>query len=372
MYRRKLKSPEPDQPETINSKTKIIIAVSLCLLLIILMTVYFIKGSDEVNSEKVNKSNLLPDKFKSDIDSILHVFGIDSSWTKEIRNRINEPGIDKNKLWIAKEIMIPEDLMTIEINFELSEYFRKNLLSGKVTEDPKSRNLNILISKSDTSHSIIGIMKFIYSDSVKRNASEVCIILDSLDFLSSDEAVNILSTSENISAIMPLRNDKADYQSLIMESGKNYLIELTIGDENNITADFKSDMKSLTWKSKVKSISLNFPNSSAIIIRDQLGDAEFENNVRKEFESYKFKVYPDSIYKFSVSGDNRVKAIFSDISKNSKSGLKKLLFKVKLNSAEFAEYKTEVYKFKKAGYKFLSFREFAGKADTSAVNSVIK
>lgn len=370
MYRRKLKSPEPDQTKPENNKTKIIIAASLCLLLLMLMTIYFFSGSDKGSSENLLHSALQPAKMESDIDSILSVFGIESSWRKDIKKNVKESGIEKNNLWIAKDILIPEDLMTIEINYELSEYFRKNMLIGNAAEDPKTKNLKILISKSDTSGSKIGILNFIYSDTLKRKAPDICIILDSIDFLSADEAGIILNTSENVSAILPLRNDKADFQSIIMESGKNFLIELTIGDENNITADIKSDMKSLTWKSKIKSVSLNFPDASGIIIKNQLDDAEFVKNVRQEFESYKFKVYSDSIYKLSVSGENKIKDLFGEILKHSKNGLKKLLFKIKFSPAEFNEYKTEVYKFKKAGYKFLSFREFTGKTDASAADSI--
>lgn len=369
MYRRKLKTPEPDNKSPINNKTKIIIASALCLLMLLLMTLFFFRNPDNGNSDNTVLNSISTAKFNSDIDSILSVYGIENSWIRDIKSKIKETGIDGKTLWTAREILIPSDLMTIEINYDISGYIRKYSLKEKVTEDPKNKNIKMLISKTDSAQTVIAALNFIYADTLKRIKPSVCIILDSIDYMQVDEAENLLNTTENVSLILPLRNDKADYQSVILESGKDYIIELTIGDENNITADVKSDMKDLTWKSKVKSIALNFHNASGIVFKNQINDKEFVNNVIKEFESYNFKVFNESIYKKQINGENKVYALINDIRSDSVSKSNKLLYKVKLNPAEFNEYKTEAYKLKKAGYKFLSFREFTSKPDSADFNS---
>lgn len=365
MYQRKLKSQIPEAGKPDGSKLRIIIAGFLFIVCILLVILYLNDENGKQDNDKIVSSNITGESINSSIDSLLTVLGIEKTWIKEIKAGKKNTGIDLQNLWIAKEIIIPADLTTVDVNVELTKLMRERNLILTATENPKTKSLNVNISMSnDSSVKLIGIMNFVYSDSVKRLSSDVCLVLDSLEFLSTDDAANILSSSENFTVILPLRNDKADYQSLIMESGKNYLIELVAGDENNITADLKTDMKSLTWKSKIKSICVNFPDATAVIIKDSNISDEFKNSIMNEFKNYNFKVYSDTVYKPFAYHENKVNLLLEDIINKSKSGVKYQSVKLTLTPDEFSELKSKSYSLKRAGYRFLNFKEYINKTDT--------
>lgn len=358
MYRRKLntQTPEPET-ESGNKKLKLIIISSLGLLLIILFYFYIsfgIEESVEVNEVVISKPVSREDLIKN-IDSILFSFGIQPGWIKEKPNKNSD-------LWISKEVKIPNDLQTIDLNFELTNYLRSKTLNEKIIEDPKTRNLNIEIySLKDTVRKTIGNLKITYSDSLKRNASDICIVMDSLEFYTLPEVQEILSSAETYSLFLPLRNDKADYQSAILEANKDYIVEFLIGDENNVIADFKTDMKESFWKSKVKSAAMNYPKTAGVILKSNSETAEFADKVKEEFLKNNMNVYKDTVFtQFKRSGEI-VNSLFESIKENSSKGQPVLIYSVNLNLADFKEFEKKVYQLKKLGYRFYKFSEIMKK-----------
>lgn len=369
MYQRKLNTQTPDKYIFRENKIKIITAASLFLLFLIIVIIFF-TGKDNGKENSVSKIILLtPELLSHDIDSILSSFGIQKNWVKDIKNTVKESGVSKENLWIAREIIIPADLLTIDINYEFSGYFNVKTLGAKIIEDPQTKNVKMSISQSpDSTFKIIGILNFIYSDSVKRNVSDVCIVLDSIESLTTEEAESILNSAENISVMLPLRNDKAEYQSLIKESDKNYLINVLIGNEDNIIADFKPDMKSMVWKAKVKSLILNFSGASGIIIENKDPSSELSNNIKLEFENNKIKIYPDSMFKELNSENNIVRFLFEDIRTQSVNGKRYLLYRVNLNRSEYEEFESGIYSLKKIGFRFFNFDEFIRRKENAEIN----
>ncbi|MCY7362234.1 MAG: hypothetical protein LH629_09245, partial [Ignavibacteria bacterium] len=259
-------------------------------------------------------------------------------------------------LWFAKEVLIPQDILTVELNYELTNYLKTYSLTETVTEDPKTKNLIFnIFSKIDTVKKLNGIVKLIFSDSVKRNISDVCIVLDSIDFYPLKDVQEILELNESYSVFLPLRNDKADYQSGIIEAKKDYLLEFTIGDENNIIADFKTDMKESTWKAKIKSIAMSFPDNAGVILKSSDLYEDFENNVRSELTKNNITVYKDTVFIKFRWGENKINSLFESIISNTISGKNYLTYELNLSPAEFKEYRKKVYRIKKLGYKFYTF-----------------
>ncbi len=221
-----------------NDKLKIIIISLLSVILIVLFYFYFSanekpSSNNSDQSIPVQNSN---DKIIKDIDSIFFTFGIKKEWIRDISGKDSK---SKTTQSVLKEVLIPTDLPVIELNYEVSNYLQAFGFNNKVIEEPKSRNINMEIRKpsvpeKDSSMQSIGSLKFIYTDSIKRNASVVCIIVDSIDSYSLDDAEKILNSNLEYSVFVPLRNDKADYQSKITELKKDYLIKFSIGDENDI------------------------------------------------------------------------------------------------------------------------------------------
>lgn len=344
---------------------KIIIIMLLSVFAVTLF--YFYETAEDKNkipsnTSEQNISVRSKDKILSDVDSILNSFGIRKEWIRE------NPGKDKDQknpgteLMFSKEVRIPADLPSIDLNYEITNYFRNNNNDVKVSEDPRTKNITMnIFSIKDTLLKQTGIIKFTYADSLKRNAAEVALVLDSLDMLSLKQAEEILSSTQEFSVILPMRNDKADYQSRILELNRDYLLKLSVGDEDDIEADFKDGMKESLRSSKIKSLSLSFPNTSGVILISRSGNREFYNAVKNEFLKNSIKVYSDSVFNDFRSGENKVISLFEDIINEAKSGKKFLFYDVKFDPEEFAAYDKMLYSMKKLGYRFTSFKSLISK-----------
>lgn len=358
MYQRKLNTQITEPPKE-NKNIKLIVIASTVALTIILFYLYISLSSDDDNSsgELISVKPVSKETLSKDIDSILFTFGIRKEWIKESAAKENKTEDDKSKNTISKDVRIPNDLLTIELNYELTNYLRSRGIREKVTEDPKTKNLQInILPGSDSLHAISGRLNFIYSDTVKRTSSEVCLILDSIDYYPLAEILGVLDSPEKFSVLLPMRNDKADYQSAILESGKDYLIEFSAGDENDIAADFKSDMPEKVWKAKVKSVSMNNSAASGIIILNGRDQQEFVSIVSDEFTRNNAKVYKDTLYTPFRSGEEKINSLFENIISNTISGKKYLIYKLNFSPAEFSDYEKKVNQMKKLGYKFTDFK----------------
>lgn len=341
-------------------KIKLMIVALLTVLLIILFYFYVSPGDDSssVNNSGKKFTQFSKDKLSKDIDSIIFTFGIRKDWIKDISLKDKEAKNKNEQPFISIEVLVPLDLPFIGLNYEITNYLRNNNYDARVTEDPKTKNIfmNVYFIP-DSSKKQTGILKFSYTDSVKRNAAEVCIVLDSLDSYSLTDVEKILGTIQEFSVFLPLRNDKADYQSMITDMNIDYLLKFSLGNGDDITADFKDDMKESFWKSKVKSVYLTFPRAAGIVLYDKEASPDFIYEVRSEFMNNYFNVYNDSLFIRYKRGENKISSLFTDITTKSGSGKKFLFYAVNFSPAEFSEYDKEVYKLKKLGYRFFDFRE---------------
>jgi len=335
---------------------KIIIAGILCIVFIALL--FFYLSSEKMETEIiVNQTNEnVKDKLNRDIDSVLSTFGIKKEWIKAPVVKGKET--KEKDFIINREVLIPVDLAAIELNYEISNILQKYNLTDRVTEDPRTKNLVISIfSKKDSILYQTGKLNFIYTDSARRYASHVSIVLDSIDSEPITDAERILSSTEQLSVLMPLRNDKADYQSLITGSGKDYLLGLSIGDDYDIQADFNSGMKEKSLKSKIRSLSLSFSSASGVILTGRNVSPELYELVSNEFLKNNLGVYGDTIFSAFKKTDSKVDLLFEDIINKTNAGKKYLFYSLRFTPSEFAGYDEKVYKMKKLGYKFVSFKE---------------
>ena len=120
-------------------------------------------------------------------------------------------------------------------------------------------------------------------------------------------------------------------------------------------------MKESLRSSKIKSLSLSFPNTSGVILISRSGNREFYNAVKNEFLKNSIKVYSDSVFNDFRSGENKVISLFEDIINEAKSGKKFLFYDVKFDPEEFAAYDKMLYSMKKLGYRFTSFKSLISK-----------
>ncbi|HMS34261.1 MAG TPA: hypothetical protein PKC91_09250 [Ignavibacteria bacterium] len=344
---------------------KIIIIVFLSVFAVMLY--YFYETAEDKNkitdnTTEQNNSVKSKDKILSDLDSILNSFGIRKDWIREnpVKDKVQKnPGTE---LIFSKEVRIPTDLPSIDLNYEITNYFRKNNNDVKVSEDPRSKNITMnIFTAKDTVVKQTGIIKFFYADTLKRNAAEVALVLDSIDLFSLKHTEEILISTQEFSVILPMRNDKADYQARIIELNRDYLLKLSVGDEDDIEADFKDGMKESVRSSKIKSLSLSFPNTAGVILISRTGNRELYNAVKNDFIKNNIKVYSDSVFDDFRSGENKVISLFEDIINEAKSGKKFLFYDVKFDPEEFTSYDKMLYSMKKLGYRFTSFKSLISK-----------
>lgn len=346
-----------------SDKLKFILIISLSLVSAVLIYFYITTDKEHHGQEKDAETIVpfTPEKLDSETDSVLNTFGIQKDWIKKInpKDKDLKKVSEQNKdLLISKEVMLPRDLPAIELNLDMTNYFHSRKLESQVVEDPRTKNLTMtLFNINDTSDKPAGLIKFNFKDSLSRNASDICIVIDSIDAITLEDAEEILNSNREFSVFLPLRNDKAEYQSLVTEQKTDHLIKFYTGNEDDILADFRDDMKESQWKSKVKSAAISFANSGGIILYNTGSNPEFYNKVKEEFRNNNIKVYDDTIFTEFNPGENKVSSLIENIKSGNKNGKTVMYFSIFFTIDEFREYEKKIQELKKSGYKFNNFSE---------------
>ena len=342
-----------------------LILIALTSMIIISLLYFYVSYDDRILSTGNTDQNIVRasgDRVLSDIDSILYSFGIRKDWIKDVNIKAKDQKKTGDELLFNREIRIPTDLPVIDLNFEITNYFRKYDNEIKVTEDPRTKNIVMNISTvKDSLHKQAGIIKFSYSDTLKRSAADIVLVLDSLDLYSLKDAEGILTSTQEFSVILPLRNDKADYQSRIIELKRDYLLKLSVGNEDDIETDFRDGMKESVRSSKIKSLGLSFPNTTGVILINKTRNKDFFNAVKNDFMKNDMKVYNDSVFDEYNSSEKKVISIFEDMINEAKKGKKFLIYDINFSPEEFASYDRQVYSMKKLGYRFYNFKDLVNK-----------
>jgi len=251
------------------------------------------------------------------------------------------------------------DLSAAELFIEISSFLKSIDLSSSINEDPKTRNLSINIHHiEDTLKRVLAKIDFIYSDKVKREAADVCIILNNLQDFSEEELNAVLNSTERYSLILPVNIEETDIQSTIFDSGREYLLMLDIGSEDDVHADFRSNMKEKNWKSKVRTLSYEYDKAGGVLLKIRSKQFKFENDVRDEFERYRSNVFRDTVFvdfEQVYDGGKMVTALFNDIKQRTSKGNRSLIYLVSFSFEDFQNYSKRVYSLKKKGYNFMTF-----------------
>jgi len=349
-----------------NLKIKVLILIPLFILTFILFYIHSYTGDNSsTTSEKFySTTGQLHRLASSKIDTILTDFGIKKAW---IENQFRkDKGTTNNdihslteKLWFSKKVTIPLDLSAAELFIEINSFLKSIDLSTTINEDPKTRNLSVNIHHiEDTLKRVLAKIDFFYSDKVKREAADVCIILNNLQDFSEEELNAVLNSTERYSLILPVNIEETDIQSTIFDSEKEYLLLLDIGGEDDIHADFRNNMKGKNWKSKIRTLCYEYDKAGGILLRIQSNQFKFENDVRDEFKRFRGNVFRDSVFidfKHVHDGGNKVKALFSNIKQRASKGNRNLIYLVNFSFEDFQNYSKRVYSLKKKGYKFVTF-----------------
>lgn len=364
-----------------NIKYKIIITFSLLLFLIVLLFLYF-RQSDNTDSEKSGSTFTTPPKqltademkiqLSGDIDSVLYMFGIKKEWIKERNESLIEDKKDKKKtepdvslsrgnLWFSKEVLVPRDLPVAEVNLELAKHLAEIEFGCLGNENPKTGTVSIeFFHLRDSSKKTLADIIFTATDKVRRDAADVCIILDDAADYSINELERILGINENFSVILPDQIDRIDAQTVVMDSKRDYLLKVRIGTEDDITSEFKSNMSDKDLKIKVRTICYEYDKAAGAIILNPKKLYKIESDVLYEFSRYNLKAFRDtSFIKFASveTGAKKVDALLKDIISRSLKGNKSIIYIASLTPEEFDIFNSGSYKIKRIGYRFYTFTE---------------
>jgi len=340
-------------------KYKVILITGLGVILIILTFIFINYDPDKVEPENSleNKAAITPEKFKKDIDSIIYSFGIKEEWKIKVpENKVSISG-DKG-LILAQSIRIPVDIQTINLNLDITNYLEENGFISKTSEDPRSKDIIIeILQVKDSLQTGYAKLNFIYSKDISRNVSETAIVLDSIEYIDFQNAENIIKSVEKFSVFLPIGNDKADYQSMIIDNRKNYLLKFYIGSNDDITSDFRTEMKENVIRQKVRTAAVNFPGVSGVVLYYPKGMKEFAEKISSEFKKNNFTVFSDTLFKAIKTEENKVSKLFEEIKKNSEKGIKVQFYTVSFSEKDFREFENRTEELKKPGYKFISINE---------------
>ena len=367
---------------SLNGNTKVIV---LCSLIALFLVLFFFYRRSAVKNEPVVKEfssvkvrTLSTDELKkiipAKIDSVVALFGVKKEWIKE-DGTVAEQDKQKSKkdktkkpvsppmpnLWFFREISIPKDVPAVEINYEISNSLYELDFDCAGNEDPKNGNLLLNIyNKKDSSKKTMAAVQFVYTDKVKRDAADVCLILDRVEDISQGNLEEVLKSPEKFSVVLPDIVDKIDAQTIVLDSKRDYLLFMNIGTDEDLTAEFKSDMREKEWKSKVRSVCYEYDKAAGVIVLNPKKIFPLGTDVLTEFGLYNLKAYRDTVLiKFDTgeTGRKKIAALFNDINVRTQKGGRSMIYLVTLTSDEFSNYKEEIFKLKRKGFKFFTFTE---------------
>jgi hypothetical protein len=377
-------------------KIKILVAITLVIFVAILIILRLTaKKETETktaeNEVKTTIKQLSPDEIRKnvpvEIDSILFQFGIKSEWIKNIssvppveKSQKEKPQKEKPKkqerqskqttkqqtvtedLLFSKEVTIPKDIPFAEINLEILKLLNGYGLSSVSFEDPKTFNQLFNVYRlQDSSKKAIAKINFLYSDKIKRESADICIVLDNLENFSHSQLEKLLASNEKFSVMLPDDINKIDLQTMVMESRADYLVKADIGLQDDIASEFRSDMKEKEWRVKVRSICYEFDKSAGIILRNPKKQHKMEMELLDEFSKYPVKAYRDTIFSRYFSTEKpqkKISDLFGMILSKARNGITSQVYVVNFSDEDFQRYLSDLHVIKKRGYKFFTFSDF--------------
>ncbi len=368
-------------------KSRFILLGILFLLTLILLIIYLNRKPEEKILQEVKDTpsvkQITADEAKKilpgQIDSILFTYGLKKEWINEPgqfktvekqtkkKQKVKEEKLPPSKetLWFIKEVSVPKDIPVSLVNLDITKYLSSFEFSSTSSEDPKTFNVTMKIyNAKDSSKKTLAEIYFIYNDKLKRDAADVCIILDKLEDIPMQDVEKILKDSEKYSVVLPDMVRRIDLQTVVLDSKRDYVIFAEIGNEEDITAEFRTDMREKDWRSRIRSICYEYDKAGGVILKNPRKIYRYENDILNEFSRYRLPVFKDTLLiKFSgeEKSDKKISLLFRDIETKANSGYKFLIYLVNFSAEDFFEFERKVFDLKKKGYKFLSFSDMVKK-----------
>lgn len=329
----------------------------------------------------------LRSKTDRDIDSIFYNFGIKKEW---ITTAYPEDKPQKQKketpkvLWFVKNVLIPKEVSSAQINLDLTSYLNYLGLRDSVYEDIKTTDLVMnLTSPEDTSSSQSGIplAKIIinHSEKVVRESCTFVIVLNISRYRHDTNVDYLLTNSNEFSYLFPRNPDEIEFQNKLIQLKKDVILNLFIGKNDNIDADFNTGMDDKEIKQKARSIILDFPNIRTYYltrIDSSLQLGTIYSSIGTEFQKYSGSIIPDSsITRLLLKSEEDSKSKLDLIIERLKSKIgttSKVITFLTIPNDELLNFYDEVMNLKKLGCKFYTYNQYTDKLKQDQIKSTNK
>ncbi len=313
------------------------------------------------------------------IDSVLKNFGIKNEWIKnEVSGSTGDTKSQKKagkntqnsaELFV-KNIVIPTDLTSIEVNADLTGYFSSLGLGSSVNEDIITKDIVISVNNPDSANKLpLAKLNISHSDKIHRESAIVCVIINNITEYSDEDIDKYLINKTEFSFVFPRNLDEIDLQNKLLHSKKNVIINLTIGGKENYETDFNASMDEKAIHERVKSFSVDFPTVTSVILskKDSDIDPKLIALISNDLASYKIKVIADTeLAQLTTKAEDESKEKYSLFASNlkTKSSLaKSMITSIAVNKDDFGLFYDEILRLKKLGYKFYNFAEYSAKKE---------
>lgn len=319
--------------------------------------------------------DILKDKIDRDIDSVLYNFGIKKDWISTSYPG-DKPVISKKEKskkepvkarWFSKNVSIPKDVISSEINLDLTNYFSSFGLFTSVNEDIKTADIIIdVIQSEDTVNIQFPFLKINiqHSDKIQRETGTYVIILNNIWDYKPDELDNIISNYPEFSLMFPRNLDQIELQNKLIQMKKDVIINLTIGENDKPDNDFYPGIDDKILKQRVKSFITDFPYIKTLLITHSepvLTQNKLLPQLAVEFSKFEVKIVPDSLFVKIDSKDNDSKNNVQNILSRLKTGISNrgtFFGIISVSYDDFLKLYEGFSSLKKAGYKFYNYAQY--------------
>jgi hypothetical protein len=282
---------------------------------------------------------------------------------KEIKTekRTTVPDNSSANLWFSKEVNIPKDLSVAEVNLELAKHMSELGFSCAGNENPKDGNILLNIYHTiDSSKKTLANINFIINEKIKRDAADICLILEKVEDMTVPQLEKILASTEKFSVVMPDPVNNIDAQTVVLDSKRDFVIFADIGADDDIGAEFKTDMREKEWKSKVRTLCYEYEKAGGVILLNPKKQYKFETDLLGEFSRYQLKAFKDSVlirFASEEKGGKKAQVLFNDINIRTQKGNRSLIYLIYFRDDDFKAFFDEAAKLKRKGYRFFSFSD---------------
>lgn len=334
-----------------------------------------LKKNENIQDKNTVNSEFIRQNFSSGIDSVLRNFGIKDEWiTTSDSAALRKTGKTQTQEaeLFTKNILIPNELTSIEVNADLSSYISFLGLSSRVNEDIVLKNLDITILNNDTSKNNFPLakLKISHSDKVIRESAAVCIIINNINEYSTEEIDRLFLNKNEFSYVFPKNLDEIDLQNKLLHSKKDVIINLSIGNKENFEADFNASMDEKAVLERVRSFSVDFPTVNNVMLTKQGEDIpqNLINMVNTILSNYKIRVINENeLSQLLSNAENESTDKFTLFAANIKSKgklAKTFITTVDVEKDDFEKFYDNILILKKLGYKFYNYSEYRNKRES--------